>query len=75
MNPTDATTFALGALVREAGEDVLVAIARYAKDPEDALMDFAVVVRDDWQQRGLGKLLLTRLLTICKAHGSPGSGA
>jgi acetyltransferase len=62
------STFALGAIVQEDERDALVAVARYADEP-DSPADLAVAVRDDWQQLGLGKWLLARILAIGKAHG------
>ena len=47
--------FALVALIREDGKDALIAVARYVYEPEKRTTDFAIVVRDDWQNCGLGK--------------------
>ena len=63
------TAFALAAAVREDDRDVFIAVARYARDPKDNTTDLAIVVRDDWQNLGLGKALLTKLAAIGKEHG------
>ena len=63
------TEFALVAVVVEAGREAIVAVGRYAFDPEEEEADLAVAVRDDWQQQGLGKLLLTRVIAFGKAQG------
>ncbi len=63
------TTFALAAIVPEEGREALIAVARYALEPDDPLADLAVAVRDDWQRLGLGRLLLTGILAIGREHG------
>lgn len=61
--------FALAAVIQEDGKDAIIAVARYGYDPEEQATDFAIVVRDDWQHRGLGKFLLARIFTIGREHG------
>jgi acetyltransferase len=63
------TRFALVAMTREYGKDALIAVARYAHDPQEDLTDIAVAVRDDWQRLGLGKALLAGIVAIAKGHG------
>lgn len=61
--------FALVGLVREDGKDTIVAIARYAYSPDDNITDLAVAVRDDWQNLGIGKALLKKIVDIGKENG------
>lgn len=61
--------FALAVVIRENEKDALIAVARYGYDPEERVTDFAIVVRDDWQHCGLGKLLLAKIFTIGREHG------
>jgi len=61
--------FALVALIGEDGKDCIIAVGRYGFNPEDNVTDLAVVVRDDWQNLGLGKTLLSRTISIGKEHG------
>ena len=77
------TEFALVAVIPEYGlpiggpkekllgahKDAIIAVARYAFDPQANATDFAIAVRDDWQNKGLGKLLLGKLFAIGKEHG------
>jgi GNAT superfamily N-acetyltransferase len=63
------TEFALVAVIREDGKDAIIAVGRYAFDPQANATDFAVAVRDDWQNNGLGKLLLGKIFAIGKEHG------
>lgn len=61
--------FALAGVIQEAGKEAIIAVGRYAQEPQEAVIDFAVAVRDDWQQVGLGKALLATLFAIGKEHG------
>jgi acyl-CoA hydrolase/GNAT superfamily N-acetyltransferase len=53
------------------GEEV-VAFARYDLDPATRLADCAFIVRDDWQGKGIGTALLSRLHEIARARGLAG---
>ena len=61
--------FALVALIQENGKDSVIATARYCYDPKDDVTDVAVTVRDDWQNNGLGKSLLSKIISIGKERG------
>ena len=61
--------FALVALIQEDGRDSIIAVARYGYDPDQHITDAAIVVRDDWQRLGLGKLLLVKIYDIGREHG------
>ncbi len=61
--------FALVSVIQEDEKDSIIAVARYGYDPKENVTDFAVLVRDDWQHYGLGKLLLLKILAIGKEHG------
>lgn len=63
------TEFALVAVIREDGKDAIIAVGRYAFDPQKNATDFAIVVRDDWQNNGLGKFLLGEIFAIGKEQG------
>ncbi len=56
------------ALVIEDGSEI-VAIARYERIPSTTTGEVAFVVRDDYQHRGLGHLLLDRLAVAAWARG------
>ena len=59
---------ALGALDHAGGRGV--GIARYVRDADDPhAAEIAVTVVDDWQGRGLGTELLTRLSSRARAEG------
>jgi GNAT superfamily N-acetyltransferase len=63
------TDSALAAVIEEDCRDAIVAVGRYAYDPHEYNTDLALAVRDDWQNLGLGKSLLTRIIAIAKEHG------
>jgi GNAT superfamily N-acetyltransferase len=47
-----------------------VAVARYVRDDRDPTRaEAAITVADDWQRRGVGKLLLERLADRARAEG------
>ena len=59
---------ALGAIDPETGRGV--GIARYVRDANDPTRaEAAVTVADEWQRRGVGKLLLERLTDRARAEG------
>jgi GNAT superfamily N-acetyltransferase len=53
----------------------VVAMARYDVDPATRYAEIAFVVRDDWQRRGIGTLLLRRMIEIARARGLRGLAA
>jgi acyl-CoA hydrolase/RimJ/RimL family protein N-acetyltransferase len=61
----------MGLVVCEPGGDI-VAMSRYDVDPATRLAEIAFVVRDDWQRRGIGTLLLKRMTEIARAKGLTG---
>jgi len=60
---------ALIAVVNYHGADRIVGVARYAMNADDETCDFAIVVADNWQRRGLGSRLLTLLGHTASARG------
>jgi len=55
-------------------EDI-VGMARYDVDPATHTADIAFVVRDDWQGKGVGTMLMRRMAEIGKARGLAGFSA
>jgi RimJ/RimL family protein N-acetyltransferase len=59
---------ALGAIDPSTGQGI--AVARFVRDPKDpSRAEVAITAADDWQRRGLGKVLLTRLAERARAEG------
>jgi acetyltransferase len=44
-------------------------VSRFHLHPETAVAEFALVVGDAWQRRGLGRHLLERLIAIARERG------
>jgi len=62
---------ALVGTVQEDGEERIIVVARYGllDEHEPDLAEAAIVVRDDYQHRGLGKIAMQRLVRYARAHG------
>jgi acetyltransferase len=56
--------------IEEEGEERLVAVARYDMLPNrPGQAEAAIVVRDDYQNRGLGKNIMACLIRYARQHG------
>lgn len=64
-----ATDAAYVALVFEGGRQREIGVARFSAAAHDTDCEFAVTVTDDWQRRGLGTLLMQRLVALARARG------
>jgi len=64
------THMALVALIREGDEEQIIGVARYAliQDRSESA-EAAIVVRDDYQSKGLGSLLMGRLVQYARDQG------
>jgi acetyltransferase len=51
------------------GKEVLIGVARYVLDDDGERAEFAIVVADDWQGRGIGRRMLERLAEIARQRG------
>jgi CBS domain-containing protein/RimJ/RimL family protein N-acetyltransferase len=61
---------ALVASVEQDGEETLIGVARYhILDEEPDCAEFAIVIADAYQRRGLGTHLMKRLMEYAQAHG------
>jgi acetyltransferase len=47
--------------------ETLIGVARYVRDQDAA--EFAIVVADAWQGRGIGTRLLTKLMDVARRRG------
>lgn len=63
---------ALVALLGEPGDEEIVSIGRFKIDPSDNFAEVAFVVRDDWQNRGIGTHLMNKLFEIAREKGVDG---
>ncbi len=53
----------------EPGVEQQVAVARYTANPDQRSCEFAIVVADDWQGRGIGTHLMQSLMRVAKSRG------
>lgn len=60
---------ALIAVSHSGGRETEVAVARYVADANRRDCEFAIVIADDWQRRGLGTLLMRSLMAAARAAG------
>ena len=54
---------------QENGQENQIGVSRYAECPNEGVGEMAVTIVDASQHKGLGELLLKRLITYAKAHG------
>ncbi len=60
---------AIIALVRENGREKTIGVNRMVYYPHRDRYEFALVVTDAWQGRGVGKILMEKLLAIARDRG------
>jgi len=60
---------ALIALLEQEGRESQVAVARYATNPDGESCEFAIVVADAWQGKGLGRRMLEELKEVARSRG------
>ncbi len=61
----------MGTLPEAFGEEI-IAVGRYYLDPKTNRAEVAFLVRDDWQNRGIGSFILKHLVIIAKRNGIAG---
>ncbi len=57
------------ALINENGQDVEIGVARYAVNPDGESCEFAIVVADAWQRRGLARKMMGILIETARSRG------
>jgi GNAT superfamily N-acetyltransferase/acyl CoA:acetate/3-ketoacid CoA transferase beta subunit len=66
------TDVAIVATVPEAHGEEIIAIGRYFLDEKSNLAEIAFVVRDEWQNKGIGSALYKHLTLIARRNGITG---
>lgn len=61
---------ALVALQRHGTAPETLGVVHVATDADNRRAEFAIIVRSDWHGRGLGKLLLGRIIDYCRGRGT-----
>jgi GNAT superfamily N-acetyltransferase len=67
INP--ATDVCYVAIVGKGTEELQVGVGRFSAAPDGHDCEFAVTVTDEWQKKGLGTLLMRRLIEAARARG------
>ena len=57
------------AVIPEDGREQIVGVSRYSTDESGTTCECAVTVGDDWQNKGLGTLLMRHLIEVARTHG------
>jgi acetyltransferase len=60
---------AIVAMVNESGKEKMAGVVRFIADPDNESAEFAILVADQWQNRGLGNKLTDYVLEIAKNKG------
>lgn len=68
-DPTDDRDVALVATIEMDGAERQIGLGRYAWVSDEQGAELAVTVLDEWQRRGLGSLLLERLVSHARERG------
>jgi GNAT superfamily N-acetyltransferase len=59
----------------DSGCEEIIGLSRYDVDQATQRADIAFVVRDEWQRRGVGTLLMRRMAEVAQARGLEGFSA
>jgi GNAT superfamily N-acetyltransferase len=62
-------SMAFVATVQRDGQEVEIGVCRYAAAAQGDVREMAVTIADEWQHKGLGKLLVQHLIAYAREHG------
>ncbi|MDP2792697.1 MAG: bifunctional acetate--CoA ligase family protein/GNAT family N-acetyltransferase [Sulfurisoma sp.] len=57
------------ALTEKDGQEIEIGVCRYATNPDGESCEFAIVVADDWQGKGLARRLMGELIETARGRG------
>jgi acetyltransferase len=60
---------ALIAVATQHGKEVELAVGRYFTNPDGKSCEFAIVVADEWQGKGIGTRLLSQIIEHARSRG------
>jgi acetyltransferase len=60
---------ALVATVPDGAGEAEIGVCRYIANPDGESCEFALVIADDWQRKGLGRRLMGQLIDVARARG------
>ncbi len=64
-----ARDMALAATVMLEDRETLLGVARYVLGADGRACEFAIVIADPWQGRGIGRRLMEKLISIARGRG------
>jgi acetyltransferase len=57
------------ATIQRDGREVEVGVCRYITNPDGVTCEYAIVIADDWQRRGLGRRMMGQLIEVARRRG------
>jgi acetyltransferase len=60
---------ALAAALMLEDREVLIGVARYVLEPGGRACEFALVIADAWQGRGIGRRMMAKLIAVARSRG------
>jgi len=60
---------ALAAVLMLQDREVLIGVARYVLDADGRSCEFAIVIADAWQGRGIGRRMMLKLIAVARERG------
>ncbi|MCK9391468.1 MAG: GNAT family N-acetyltransferase [Syntrophales bacterium] len=63
------TEFALAAVIEDKGEERLVGVCRAIASSDRSRAELTVTIRDDWQGRGIGRIMTKKVMMVMQKHG------
>jgi acetyltransferase len=63
------TDMALAATHMVGGKETLIGVARYVREKQGDAAEFAIVLADAWQGRGIGRRLMEKLIEVARGRG------
>ena len=60
---------ALAAALMLEDREILIGVARYVLEPGGRACEFALVIADNWQGRGVGRRMMEKLIAVARSRG------
>ena len=60
---------AIAAALMLEDREVLIGVARYVLEPDGRACEFALVIADAWQGRGIGQRMMAKLIAVARSRG------
>lgn len=63
------THFTIVAVIEDEGMETIIGTCRYITTKKMEHAELTIVLKDDWQRRGLGKMMAARVVNIARSKG------